>query len=99
MLYHGYQAHNDALSPVRLMAQAWRGVLDHPWAPFGNTPLVRGVSAAMELLSHAGMSHARPDFGIRAVSVDGAALMVREEVAAAGPFCNLLHFRQEVPRD
>ena len=30
-------------------------------------PLVRSAAAAMELLSHAGMSHDRPDFGIRSV--------------------------------
>jgi poly(3-hydroxybutyrate) depolymerase len=99
MLYDAYQAHNDALSSLRLMAQAWRGVLDHPWAPFGGTPMVRSASAAMELLAHAGMSHERPDFGIRSVAINGAEVPVHEEVAAADPFCNLLHFRKEVPRE
>ena len=99
MLYDAYQAHNDALSSLRLMAQAWRGVLDHPWAPFGGTPMVRSASAAMELLAHAGMSHERPDFGIRSVAVNGGEVPVREEVVAADPFCNLLHFRKEAARE
>jgi poly(3-hydroxybutyrate) depolymerase len=99
MLYYAYQAHNDALSSLRVLAQAWREVLDHPWSPYGDTPLVRGVSAAMELLAHAGMTHERPEFGIRSVAIDGAEVPVREEVAASTPFCDLLHFRKEGERE
>jgi poly(3-hydroxybutyrate) depolymerase len=99
MLYYAYQAQSDILIPIRLLAQAWRGVLDHPWSPFGGMPLARGASAAMELLSHAGLSHERPDFGIRTVDVGGEAVPVGEEVVLAAPFCNLLHFKKERARD
>jgi poly(3-hydroxybutyrate) depolymerase len=53
----------------------------------------------MELLSNAGMSHDRPDFGIGSVAVDGREVAVTEEVVASHPFCNLLHFRKEAIRD
>ena len=53
----------------------------------------------MELLSNAGMSHDRPDFGIRAVTIEGETIAVTEEVVASDPFCNLLHFRKDRPRD
>ena len=62
-------------------------------------PLVRGAAAAMELLSHAGMSHERPDFGIATVAIDGKEVAVSEEVVASHPFCNLLHFRKDAARD
>src|SRR5579863_6223777 len=99
MLYYAYQAHSDVLAPIRLLAQTWRGVLEHPLSPFGGGPLVRGASAAMEMLSHAGLSHERPPFGIGSVAVDGAEIAVHEEVALPGPFCNLLHFRKAVARE
>jgi poly(3-hydroxybutyrate) depolymerase len=99
MLYYAYQAHSDVLAPIRLIAQTWRDFLEHPLSPFGGSPLVRGASAAMELLSHAGLSHERPDFGIRAVAVDGAEVAVHEEVVLKDPFCNLVHFRKEHRRD
>ena len=95
MLYEAYQAHHDVLGPVRLMAGALRVFLDQPWPLIGNGPIIRGAAAAMELLSNAGMSHNRPDFGIRSVVVDGREIAVAEEVIASDPFCNLLHFRKE----
>ena len=98
MLYHAYQAQDDALVPVRWMAQAFHDFLDRPWPLFGHLPLVRSAAAAMEMLSHAGLSHERPPFGIRAVTIDGAEVGVEEEVVAIHPFCNLLHFRKDANR-
>src|ERR1700730_10360367 len=99
MLYETYQAHNDVLGPIRLMAEAFRGFLNHPWPLVGNAPCIRSAAAAMELLSNAGMSHNRPDFGIRSVTIAGAEVAVTEEVVASDPFCNLLHFHKDRPRD
>jgi poly(3-hydroxybutyrate) depolymerase len=95
MLYEAYQVHNDILGPIRLVAEAFRGFLNHPWPLVGNAPCIRRAAAAMELLSNAGMSHDRPDFGIRAVTIEGKAIGVAEEVVASDPFCNLLHFRKD----
>lgn len=95
MLYDAYQVHNDVLAPARLVAEAFRGFLDQPWPLIGNAPLIRTVAAAMELLSNAGMSHNRPDFGIRSAVVEGEEIAVTEEVVAFDPFCNLRHFRKD----
>ena len=73
MLYEAYQVHHDVLGPVRLMAEALRGLLDQPWPLIGNAPMIRSAAAAMELLSNAGMWHNRPDFDIGSVVVDGRA--------------------------
>src|SRR5438067_10233439 len=99
MLYDAYQIHNDLLGPLRLMAEALRGFFDHPWPLVGNAPVMRRAAAAMELLSNAGMSHDRPDFGIRSVTIAGEEVAVTEEVAASTPFCNLLHFRKDSQRE
>ena len=99
MLYETYQAHHDILAPIRLMAEAFRGMLDQPWPLVGNAPLLRSAAAAMELLSNAGMSHNRPEFGIRKISIDGKEIAITEEVIASHPFCNLLHFRKDAVRE
>jgi poly(3-hydroxybutyrate) depolymerase len=99
MLYEAYQIHSDALAPIRLMAEAFRGFLDQPWPLLENAPLIRNTAAMMELLSNAGMSHRRPDFGIGAVTIGGEEVAVNEEVVASDPFCNLLHFRKDSARD
>jgi poly(3-hydroxybutyrate) depolymerase len=99
MLYDTYQIHSDVLAPIRLMAEFFRGVLTQPWPLIEDTPFVRGTAAAMELLSNAGMSHDRPDFGIGSVTIHGEEVAVAEEVVASHPFCNLLHFRKAVSTD
>ena len=99
MLYEAYQVHNDVLGPIRLIAEVFRGFFDQPWPLVGNAPLFRSAAAAMELLSNAGMSHDRPDFGIRSVSIEEKEVAVTEEVVATDPFCNLLHFRKGTARE
>ncbi|HUC12460.1 MAG TPA: polyhydroxyalkanoate depolymerase [Stellaceae bacterium] len=99
MLYDAYQAQNDIFGPIRLMAGTASEWLGHSWLPIGNLPFVRGAAAAMELLSHAGLSHERPDFRIDRVTIDGVDVPVREEIVASHPFCNLIHFRKDMTRD
>ena len=95
MLYEAYQAHNDILGPIRLMAEAFRGFFDQPWPLVGDAPFIRGAAAAMEMLSNAGISHDRPNFGIRSVTIEGREVAVTEEIVATHPFCKLLHFRKD----
>src|SRR5262249_15825810 len=99
MLYDAYQVHSDVLAPIRLIPEFFRGVLTQPWPLIGDGPLVRSPAAAMELLSNAGMSHGRPEFGIRKVVAGNEEVSVTEEVVASHPFCRLLHFRKDRTRD
>jgi len=95
MLYEAYQAHSDAAAPVRLMADWARGVIEQPWPLLGGFYGVRALAAGFELVARAGMSHARPPFGIRECVVGGGAVPVTEQVVARHPFCTLIHFRKE----
>src|ERR1700681_1626815 len=99
LLYCAYQAHSDALAPLRLFADAARGLIDQPWPGIGNLPLVRGAAAALDLFSNTRLSHERAPFGIDRVCVDGATIAVEEEVVAFHPFCRLLHFKKAAPLD
>jgi poly(3-hydroxybutyrate) depolymerase len=98
MLYDAYQAYRDAVAPIRLAAAAASRQLSEPGFPAA-APLVRGAAAALEILSHAGLSHQRPAFGIRQIVVAGRDSTVAEQVVAARPFCSLLHFRKDTVRD
>ncbi len=94
MLYQAYQAQNDVLMPIRLMAQAARGFLAQPWPLLGDHPLVRSVAAACEMVARAGISHSRPEFAIVETVVAGRTLPVLEEEVLAHPFCTLRHFEK-----
>ena len=97
LLYCAYQAQCDALTPMRRLAESASSFLDQPW--FENLPLVRGAAAALNLFSHAGVSHEHPAFGIDRVSVDGHEIAVAEEAVATHPFCQLVHFRKAAALD
>src|SRR5579875_1004754 len=99
MLYYAYQAQSDAFSQIRLIAEALRGWLQNSQPLFGDGLFWRGAAAAMEMVSQAGLSHQRPDFGIRSVKSAQAEIPVSEEAVAVHPFCTLLHFRKEIARD
>ena len=47
------------------------------------------------MFADAGLTHARPSFGIDVVTVDGQAVAVTEEAADDTPFGTLLHFRKD----
>lgn len=96
MLYAAYQAHADALAPMRLMAEAARGWLAQPWPVLGGHPIVRSLAAVCELLSRAGMSHHPPAFNLRETLVAGRPVAVREETVRRHPFCALLRFRKDI---
>ncbi|HYM01504.1 MAG TPA: polyhydroxyalkanoate depolymerase [Stellaceae bacterium] len=96
MLYETYQAHNDAFTPVRWMANAVQGLLNQPWPVLAHHPVIRSAAAACEMVARAGMWHDRPDFGIRGTMVDGRAVAVSEVPAVKTPFCTLLHFAKDI---
>jgi poly(3-hydroxybutyrate) depolymerase len=95
MLYETFQAHSDVFAPVRLIARATQQFLNQPWPLVADHPFLRHAAAACELVSRAGVSHRRPDFGIKDVMLAGEKVGVREEVIASSPFCSLLHFRKD----
>jgi polyhydroxyalkanoate depolymerase len=90
MLYYGYQAQADLMSPLYELAGqcggAWLAA-PKPW---------RNVAAACEVLALARLLHRRPEFGISSVTQDGREVDVTEQAAARTPFCTLLHFRKDV---
>jgi poly(3-hydroxybutyrate) depolymerase len=95
MLYQAYQVQADAFAPFRVLAQASKDFLNQPWLAFRDHPMLRHASAAFELVSRAGISARRPEFGITKVTVAGREVAVTEVPALKTPFCTLLHFQKD----
>lgn len=94
MIYQAYQAHADLWAPVRAAAEWTNALLRETYAgPLAN-PFFRKMAAGAELFARAKLIHARPEFGIGHVAVDGERIPVVEEVAFSTPFGALLHFRK-----
>ncbi len=95
MLYLAYQAHTDFMVPVRTLADLAINVLA-PGRPANATAFARNLTAAYELISRAGLTHARPAFAIDSVMVGNEEVAVHEEAAKVTPFATLLHFKKNV---
>jgi poly(3-hydroxybutyrate) depolymerase len=95
MLYLAYQTHNDIMVPVRIFAEAGLSALA-PWAASEDLKVLRNLTAAYELITRAGLTHARPPYGIDSVRVGNREVAVHEEPVAVTPFGTLLRFRKDV---
>ena len=91
MLYQGYQAFSDLMTPSRRMARAAIQMWE-TWMPGTPPPLPRRMLALAEVFAEAEITHDCPPFGIDTVMVGNALTPVVEEVAVDRPFMRLLHF-------
>ena len=93
MMYDAYQGMADVGDRVRLLAQNAHAILGawsaHPTA----SPWAR-MSAYYELVALAGFTHARPDYALDSIELDGAPVAVEERGVMWTPFCQLLRFQK-----
>lgn len=94
MFYQLYEMNHAALQPYRAYADTVRLFYRNPLNPFSRTPWGRSVAATAELFERATRRYGKPEFGITATEVDGKTVPVREHIAWARPFCDLLHFER-----
>jgi polyhydroxyalkanoate depolymerase len=91
MLYQLFQTMTDPAEPMRMFASA--GLRSRPMlGRFGEEPIANSLFAALDMVAHTRLTADRPDYAIGSVISGNAELAVREEVVAATPFCDLLHF-------
>ena len=95
MLYLAYQAHNDLIEPAKTLARQSLEMLG-AWGVQSNVPVVRNLSAAYELIARAGLTHARPDYAIPAVTVGNREVEVTEVPVLTLPFGTLLRFKKDI---
>lgn len=94
MLYYAYQLQSDLMKPVRALADAAASMLNQPAITDLDSPTIRQLAAAFEMVSRAGLSHSRPSYGIEAVRVGDEDVPVTEEAAFVTPFGTMLHFKK-----
>lgn len=95
MMYEVYQTQAALLAASRRLATGGAALLGQielgPLTP----PHVRPLRAACAMVAEAGLTHARPPFGIDYVQLKNRPVPVTEEPADETPFATLLHFRKD----
>lgn len=95
MLYLAYQTQADLMLPVRAFAQAGLDFLN-TFTAAGNSPTIRNLTAAYELVTRATLTHTRPPYGIESVHVGNREVAVTEEALDVTPFGTLLRFKKDI---
>ena len=94
MFYQAYQLWTDLMTPARLAASAALSMRDS-LGPMGEWAGPRRFFSLADMLAHTKVTHTRPPFNITSVRSGNDDLPVREEVALALPFANLLRFAKD----
>jgi polyhydroxyalkanoate depolymerase len=94
MLYRTYQAQVDMLAPARLAAGMANAALSlaPPW--LRDLPPLTHAGAAWQMLTRAGFTHHRPDYGLASVQIGNEDVPVHEEVVTGTVFGKLVRFRK-----
>lgn len=98
-MYQLYQGYADATDPLRDAALAMLPVLESGWPGMPRPFSVKQMRAACEVFSRTRLTHVRPPFKIDSVIDNGRTVSVSEERVDSTPFCDLLHFKKDLPPD
>ena len=99
MLYQLYEWQRKILDPASDWAQAGSQLFSNPYSPLSYTPFAKRVSAGYDLLHRLGKNYEKPSFGLATTTVDGREVAIEEEITLSKPFCQLIHFRRDLPPD
>ena len=97
MLYHLYELSHAAISPARAAANSTRLLMRNPFNPLSYTNIGRNAAAAAELMERTTRRYKKPAFGIPTTMVKGQEVTLSEEIVWRKPFCNLIHFKKNLP--
>ena len=95
MLYDAFEVQSDMARATRAWGHALQAGME-PWMRAGSGAPASWVSAAARMMMRAGLTHARPAYGIESVRVGNRETPVTEERVLATPFGTLLRFRKDI---
>jgi poly(3-hydroxybutyrate) depolymerase len=99
MFYTWYEMTHAALSPARAAADATKLYFKNPLNPVAHTAVGKQFAAGAELFERTTRRYGKPEFGLDTTNVSGVEVGVTEEIIWSRPFCNLLHFKRDIPEE
>ncbi len=99
MLYSLYDVNRSMMTPLRAAARTSLALSKHPILSDFTEVMGRGSEAALEVVEGMMQRRGKPDWRIKATTIDGARVRVTEQVVLEKPFANLLRFRRQGTHD
>lgn len=97
MFYQLYEMNHAAMAPYRATADAMRLAYQNPLNPFSQTIFGRSMAAGLEVFERVTRRYGKPEFGLPTTEINGRTIGVREEIVWRKPFCELIHFKRDLP--
>ncbi|MFC3461268.1 polyhydroxyalkanoate depolymerase [Massilia haematophila] len=97
MLYQLHEMQRSFLTPLMQWADASSKLFSNPVSPFAHTPFSQRIAAGYELMYRLGKDYEKPAFDIPTTAIKGETVNIVERVAVDKPFCQLLHFKKDLP--
>jgi poly(3-hydroxybutyrate) depolymerase len=97
MLYQLHEMQRSFLNPLMQWADASAKLFSNPVSPFAHTPFSQRIAAGYELMYRLGKDYEKPGFELSSTTIDGQTVGILERTAVSKPFCNLLHFKKDMP--
>jgi poly(3-hydroxybutyrate) depolymerase len=97
MIYQLYEMNHAAIAPLRAAADAMKFFHTNPLNPLAHTAIGRSMAASLELFERMTRRYGKPEFGLPTTMIDGRTVKVTEEIVWSKPFCDLIHFKRDLP--
>ena len=97
MIYQLYEMNHAAIAPLRAAADAMKFFHTNPLNPLAHTAIGRSMAASLELFERMTRRYGKPEFGLPTTMIDGKTVKVTEEIVWSKPFCDLIHFKRDLP--
>ncbi len=97
MFYHLYEMNHAAMAPLRASAELMRQACNNSMNPLSNTAFGRSLDAGFEVFERLTRRYGKPAFGLPSTTIGERSVAVEEEIIFSKPFCNLVHFKRDLP--
>ena len=97
MLYQLHEMQRAMMSPLAAFTDVGSKLFTHAISPFAYTPLARQLAAGYELVHRLGKKFEKPAWQLPTTEINGKTVAISEEVSLSLPFCNLVHFKRDMP--
>lgn len=99
MYYQFYELNHAALQPARAFADAVKLLYSNPLNPMSHTPMGRTIAAGAEMFERTTRRYGKPSFGISETKINFEKVAVSERIVWKKPFCDLIHFERDLPKE
>lgn len=96
MLYQLHELQRAFLNPMTAFAEVGARAFSDPHSPLAYVPFASRFAAGYELFYRLGKEYEKPEFALKATTVDGKEVAVTEKVVSEKPFCRLIHFERHL---